>query len=74
MALAELASELNYMGYVETATGMPRALETETRALCAQQARRGMPLHTSILSEPGDVWPALRNFFQHENAAQGAAA
>lgn len=73
VALAELASELNYMGYVETATGMPRALETETHALCAQQVRRGMPLHTSILSEPGDVWPALRNFFQHENAAQGAA-
>ena len=74
VALAELASELNYMGYVETATGMPRALETETHALCAQQARRSMPLHTSILAEPGDVWPALRNFFQHENAAQGAAA
>ncbi|OBV37744.1 DUF444 family protein [Janthinobacterium psychrotolerans] len=74
VALGELASELNYMGYVETATGMPRALETETRALCLQQARRGLPLQTSILSGPDDIWPALRSFFQHEHAAQGAAA
>jgi len=74
VALGELASELNYMGYVETATGMPRALETETHALCAQQARRGLPLHSSTLSQPDDVWPALRSFFQHEQAAQGLAA
>lgn len=68
LALGELLPLLNYMGYVETVPGTPRTLETEMHRLCAEQARHGMPLHSSILSKTDDVWAAIRTFFQHEGA------
>lgn len=68
LGLGELAALLNYMGYVETLPGVPRSLETEMHSLCAEQERRGLPLHSSILSKPDDVWAAIRTFFQHEAA------
>ena len=66
LALGELAALLNYMGYVETVPGVPRSLETEMHGLCAEQERRGLPLHSSILSKSDDIWAAIRTFFQHE--------
>ena len=66
--LGELAGMLNYMGYVETLPGVPRSLETEMHSLCAEHERRGLPVHTSILSRPDDVWEAIRSFFRHEAA------
>lgn len=68
LALGELATLLNYMGYVETVPGVPRSLETEMHSLCAEQERRGLPLHSSILSKSDDIWAAIRTFFQHEAA------
>lgn len=68
LGLGELAALLSYMGYVETLPGVPRSLETEMHSLCAEQERQGMPLHSSILSKPDDVWAAIRTFFQHEAA------
>lgn len=65
-ALAELAGLLNYVGYVETAPGMPRALETEMRRLCNELERRGKPVACTVLSNTDDVWRALRRFFVHE--------
>ena len=74
LGLGELAALLNYMGYVETLPGVPRSLETEMHSLCAEQERRGLPLHSSILSKPDDVWAAIRTFFQHEAADTEAAS
>ncbi|MED5595407.1 DUF444 family protein [Janthinobacterium sp. P210006] len=68
VALGELAALLNYIGYVETLPGVPRSLETEMHSLFAEQERRGLPLHSSLLSKPDDVWAAIRTFFQHEAA------
>ncbi|OEZ87254.1 hypothetical protein JAB6_11860 [Janthinobacterium sp. HH104] len=68
LALGELAALLNYMGYVETVPGVPRSLETEMHSLFAEQQRRGLPLHSSILSRNDDIWAAIRTFFQHEAA------
>ncbi|KAB8061138.1 DUF444 family protein [Janthinobacterium sp. FT14W] len=68
LALGELAALLNYMGYVETLPGVPRSLETEMHSLFAEQERRGLPLHSSLLSKADDVWAAIRTFFQHEAA------
>lgn len=68
LALGELAALLNYMGYVETVPGVPRSLETEMHSLFAEQERRGLPLHSSILSRNDDIWAAIRTFFQHEAA------
>ncbi|CAM2750028.1 DUF444 family protein [Janthinobacterium lividum] len=68
LVLGELGTLLNYMGYVETVPGVPRSLETEMHSLCAEQERRGLPLHSSILSKNDDIWAAIRTFFQHEAA------
>ena len=73
-SLAELGGMLNYIGYIETLPGMPRSLETEMRCLCGELERRGMPIGTSILAAPDDVWRALRKFFSHEADQAGQAA
>ena len=73
-ALAELGTELNYIGYVETLPGVPRALETEMRRLCNELERRGLPLGSSVLSAPDDVWRALRKFFAREVEADSQGA
>ncbi|MCC6070845.1 DUF444 family protein [Massilia sp. GCM10020059] len=68
-ALTELGKVLNYMGYVETLPGIPRSLETEMRRLCGELERRGVPIGSSVLSSPDDVWRALRKFFTQESGA-----
>ncbi len=65
-ALTELGKLLNYIGYVETLPGIPRSLETEMRRLCNELERRGVPISSSVLSSPDDVWRALRKFFMQE--------
>lgn len=68
-ALTELGKVLNYMGYVETLPGIPRSLETEMRRLCSELERRGVSIGSSVLSNPDDVWRALRKFFTQESGA-----
>lgn len=65
-SLAELGGILNYIGYIETLPGVPRSLETEMRRLCNELERRGLPIGSSVLSAPDDVWRALRKFFTRE--------
>ncbi len=73
-ALTELAGALNYIGYVETLPGSPRALETEMRRLCNELERRGLPVGSSVLATNDDVWIALRKFFARQaEAAQPRA-
>jgi len=73
-SLAELGAVLNYIGYVETLPGVPRALDTEMRRLCNEMERRGLPISSSVLSAPDDVWRALRKFFARERQAEAAVA
>jgi sporulation protein YhbH len=68
-SLAELAGMLNYVGYIETLPGVPRSLETEMRRLCNDLERRGLPVGSSVLSNPEDVWRALRKFFSDQAEA-----
>ena len=72
-ALTELCAMLNYIGYIETLPGMPRTVDTEMRRLCAELERRGLPIASSVLVNPDDIWRALRKFFVQESGA-GAAA
>ena len=72
--LSELAGVLNYIGYVETLPGVPRTLDTEMRRLCNDLERRGIPVASSVLAGPDDVWRALRKFFAHEQDAPQAEA
>ncbi|MES2317107.1 MAG: DUF444 family protein [Pseudomonadota bacterium] len=73
-SLSELGGMLNYIGYVETLPGVPRALETEMRRLCNELERRGLPISSSVLSGHDDVWRALRKFFSSELEADSAGA
>lgn len=70
LALTELGSVLNYIGYVETLPGVPRSLDTEMRRLCNELERRGVPIASSVLAGPEDVWSALRKFFTEEAQAR----
>ena len=65
-ALSELAGVFNYIGYVETLPGLPRSLDTEMRRMCGELERRGLPIGSSVLAGPDDVWRALRAFFVQE--------
>lgn len=66
-SLTELSSMLNYIGYIETLPGVPRALETEMRRMCNELERRGLPVGSSVLAHPDDVWRALRRFFSAQS-------
>ena len=68
-ALTELGGMLNYIGYIETLPGMPRTVDTEMRRLCGELQRRGLPIASSVLANPDDVWRALRKFFVQEAGA-----
>jgi len=64
--LKHLTSLLNYVGYVETAPGSPRATETEMKMICAQLESTGAPIGNCLLNQPEDVWKAIRKFFIQE--------
>ncbi|MFB9243452.1 DUF444 family protein [Massilia antarctica] len=64
--LTELGKLLNYTGYIETLPSAVRALETEMRRLCNELERRGLAIGSTVLSNPDDVWSALRKFFTSE--------
>ena len=72
--LTELASMLNYIGYVETLPGLPRSLETEMRRLCNELERKGLAVGSSLITGPDDVWRALRKFFVQEMQRDNAEA
>lgn len=72
-ALAALAAEACFCGYVEVAAGLSRHLETETGRLFADLAASGSAVDSCVLAEFDDVWGAIRSFFAaQQRAAEGA--
>ena len=71
-ALAQLAGELNYVGYLETRPGATRYTQTDMRALFGQLIDRGAPAGSQVVADIGDVWQAIRRFFVHESAQAAA--
>lgn len=69
LALGQLATQLNYMGYIETLPGMPRMLETEMRRLWQERERQGLPVSSALLATGDDVFLALRQFLMQQAAA-----
>jgi uncharacterized sporulation protein YeaH/YhbH (DUF444 family) len=70
-ALAELAPQLNYAGYVETggvATFRPR--ETQLAEIFAEMKSKGLPVGMAPLGGQDDVWRAIREFFRQQNRAE----
>jgi len=68
-ALASLLQQINYVGYVETTPGSLRTTSTEMKAICAALEQDGMPIATSVLGRPEDVWKAIRKFFMSQSDA-----
>ncbi|MDF3036593.1 MAG: hypothetical protein K0S28_1867, partial [Paucimonas sp.] len=66
-SLGELTDMLNYIGYVETVPGTPRASETEMRMICAGLEKKDAAIGTCVLNAPEDVWKAIRQFFVQQN-------
>ena len=70
-ALAELAPQLNYAGYVETggvATFRPR--ETQLAELFAELKAKGLGVGMAPLGAQEDVWRAIREFFRQQSRAE----
>jgi len=67
-ALAKLAPDLNYAGYIETmgGGGMSR---TEITALFTDLARHGFPAAAMPVSTQDEVWSAIRRFFTEQAEA-----
>ncbi len=66
-ALTSLLKQINYVGYVETTPGSLRTTDTEMKAICLALEQDGLPISTSVLGRPDDIWKAIRKFFISQN-------
>ena len=71
-ALTRLLGLINYAGYVETTPGSLRTTETEMKMICTALERSGLPIGTSVLARPDDVWKAIRKFFVQQTDQEAA--
>ncbi|HUP29974.1 MAG TPA: DUF444 family protein, partial [Usitatibacter sp.] len=70
-ALAEIARQVNYAGYVETggvSTFRPR--DTQLAEVFAELKSTGLAVGTSHLSSQEDVWNAIRQFFTEQASVE----
>ncbi|CAM5790325.1 hypothetical protein CCAE64S_02564 [Castellaniella caeni] len=67
--LCQLGDIVNFMGFVETPQNPNEAGLSETGRLFHALAARNYPVGTYTMHERGDVWNAVRRFFQHEASA-----
>jgi uncharacterized sporulation protein YeaH/YhbH (DUF444 family) len=68
-ALAALAAELNYIGYVETRDSGYGSDATQISELCAALRAKGLPVAGARLASLEDVWSAIRSFFRDQAEA-----
>lgn len=68
-SLRSLLNKVNYVGYVETTPGSLRTTNTEMKAICTALEQDGLPVVTSVLARPDDVWSAIRKFFVSQTDA-----
>ncbi len=69
-ALAALAGEACFCGYVEVAAGLSRHLDTETGRLFADLSTDGASAGSCALADFDDVWSAIRQFFTAQDPAR----
>lgn len=70
-ALSELASMVNYVGYVELQPASGVSAETEMARLCGELQHEGLPVGMSGISGQEDIWQAIRRLFLEEAGQQG---
>jgi uncharacterized sporulation protein YeaH/YhbH (DUF444 family) len=71
-ALAAIAADTCYTGYVEVASGVSRQLDTEIGRLYTELASAGCAAGGFALKDFDDVWGAVRHFFTAESQAASA--
>lgn len=69
--LCELGDIVNFMGFVETPQNPHESGLSETGRLFLSLESRNYPVGTYTMHDRGDVWNAVRRFFQHQ-ASVGA--
>ena len=72
-ALAAIAADTCYTGYVEVSSGVSRQLDTETGRLFAELTGAGCAAGSYALNDFDDVWGAVRHFFSASQAAREPA-
>jgi uncharacterized sporulation protein YeaH/YhbH (DUF444 family) len=68
-ALASVAADTCFTGYVEVSSGLSRQLATETGKLFAELSGAGCAAGSYALNDFDDVWGAVRHFFTAESNA-----
>jgi uncharacterized protein len=68
-ALASIAADTCFTGYVEVSSGLSRQLATETGKLWGELAGAGVAAGSYALADFDDVWGAVRHFFSAETTA-----
>jgi uncharacterized sporulation protein YeaH/YhbH (DUF444 family) len=72
-ALAQIAAQVNYAGYVETGgAGTFRPRDTQLAEIFTEARSQGRPVGMSHLNAQEDVWRALREFFREEVRREAA--
>jgi len=66
-ALASIAADTCYTGYVEVSSGVSRQLDTETGKLYAELGAAGGAAGSYALNDFDDVWGAVKHFFRAHN-------
>ncbi len=72
-ALAAIAADTCYSGYVEVSSGVSRQLDTETGRLFAELTGAGCAAGSYALNDFDDVWGAVKHFFSAQSE-EGAGA
>src|ERR1700757_1924033 len=72
-ALASVAADACFTGYVEVSSGLSRQLATETGKLFAELSGAGCAAGSYALNDFDDVWGAVRHFFSAETQTPAAA-
>src|SRR5688572_11502231 len=67
-SLRELCQGLNYTGFIEIRPAYGISPETEMAGICSRLQRENVPLGMARVTNRDDVWNALRQFFQDQQA------
>jgi hypothetical protein len=68
-ALAALAPQMNFFGYLEVSSGYNQHLDTEMGNLFRAMEGQDAPVGSFAVTDEADIWPAIKAFFQSQTAA-----
>jgi uncharacterized protein len=71
-ALASVAADTCFTGYVEVSSGLSRQLATETGKLWAELTGAGVAAGSYALNDFDDVWGAVKHFFSAQSQESAA--